>query len=108
MKYSRSKYHKTVKELKRQDTNARKTIFAKSITKTIENLTKIKKINRGNSYIAVSINGKTQPGKICDIFREKYETLYSSSPTLKSEASQISKELNYRVEVESHHLQCKV
>ena len=78
------KYHKTVKELKRQDTNARKTIFAKSITKDNSRKfwTEIKKIDRGNSYIAASIDGKTQPGEICDIFREKYETLYSSSQTL--------------------------
>ena len=77
MKSTRLKYHHAVKNLKRNKINSRKHFFAESIIKH-DNRKCWDEVKKSKP---ASIDGESNPKDICDIFRQKYEMMYASSPT---------------------------
>ena len=83
MRSSRTQYHAAVRQLKKHETSNRRSRFAESIChrdskrfwKDVRNMTSTK------SLCTTVLDDTSNDEDICEIFRDKYQTVYNSFPT---------------------------
>ena len=78
----RKKYHNAVKKIKHHDAKLRREEMAKQIAenRTRDLWKEFNKMKPRSRVLPPNINGKTDPGDICNIFYEKTKSLFNSVP----------------------------
>ena len=108
MKSTRLKYHLEVRTLKRHDKNLRKQIFAEKVLHNNNRKfwTEVKKIDSGSKPLPATMDGKSDPRDICDIFKRKYSDLYSSCLTSEDTMRDINMRIKNSTSGESSLVYC--
>ena len=103
MKQTRAQYHYAVRCAKRSETNLHKERF---ISKTFSYNTKefwshVKRFGGSNIKATASvIDGKSNASDICEVFVDKYKSVFESSPSSLSDLKLISDEVNRDLDFE--------
>ena len=94
MKQTRLRYHYAVRKAKQCELEVRKERLAESVCKGSEFWKELRKINPTIRNIPNTVDGVTGSKNIAELFVKKYESLYNSVPTDKSELDSIYTCLN--------------
>ena len=99
---TRSKYHNSIKLLKREENDLRKKRMAEhiSVNNDRDLWHELKKLKPSNKILSGVVDGKSKNCEIADVFKEKYETLFSSVITSKEDQTTINSEIYARVQNE--------
>lgn len=92
MRDTRRKYHDKIKVIKADERRIRNKKLADSMSAGGNNRdlwSEIKKINAFNKGSPVVMNGVCNVKDICNIFKSKYENIYTSAPTQTNELNEI-------------------
>ena len=105
MRHTRAKYHRAVKELKRNQEQLRHMRLAESLHDNgrREFWTELKKMSKGNRSVVNQLDGYTSDKNIADHLANKYQQLFSSTPTSHQEYTALQYEIFSRMAVQDSH-----
>ena len=105
MRHTRAKYHRAVKELKRNQEQLRHMRLAESLHDNgrREFWTELKKMSKGNRSVVNQLDGYTSDKNIADHLANKYQQLFSSTPTSHQEYTALQYEIFSRMAVQDNH-----
>ena len=97
-KNTRSDYHKAIKELSRENNmiNKNKIAHALSNGQTNKFWTEIKKVNHSKCLISSAMDGTNGDSNVCNVFKVKFSSLYTSVP---SDLNELSEEVSNLINI---------
>ena len=103
MRSTRAKYHRAVKEHKRNETDMRREAIAKCASRASNRdlWSELKKLDNKSKVVPNSVDGFTENDDIAKCFAHKYSNLYKSVPTSQEEIAALRREIIDDVQQES-------
>ena len=99
MRSSRAEYHRAVRQVKASADSVSSNKLATALLENrCQNFWKeIKLSNKTNACFPTTVDGSVGVEEIADVFVDKYETLYNSTPTSQDEMSKLCEAVNEKV-----------
>ena len=110
MRATRARYHKAVKDVKRQEDDLRRQRLAEAISNNSQRhlWRETKRMTPRSNIMSSVIDGEVNSDDIAEVFAKKYEALYQSVPTDQNEINKIMDELQSRILCESSISECRL
>jgi hypothetical protein len=96
---TRAKYHKAIKNVRKEENDLRRQRMAEHIAQnnTRDLWRELRKLKPDCNITSSVVDGKNDKQEVANIFKEKYESLFSSVPTPVEELEKIKNDINQKV-----------